>query len=89
MDHNPIIAIFRADQTLEDINNPRLLNYNLKSMRYRLSVHHISGKKNVIPDTIYRRSYSPIVNTPAGCLWTGLHIVADRPSPGPGWSLPA
>ena len=58
MDHNPLIAIFGADQTLEDINNPRLLNYKLKSMRYRLSVHHI-------PDTISWRSGSPIVNTPS------------------------
>ena len=33
VDHNPLIAIFGADQSLEDIQNPRLLNYKLKSMR--------------------------------------------------------
>ena len=73
VDHNPLIAIFGADQPLEDIHNPRLLNYKLKSVRYRFSVHHIPGKKNFIPDTMFRRSDSPIMNTPPGFLWTGLH----------------
>jgi hypothetical protein len=34
-------------------------------MRYILTVHHIPGKKNIIPHTMSRRSDSPIVNTPS------------------------
>ena len=56
VDHNPLLAIFSDNQSLEAIHNPRLLNYKLKSLRYRFSVHHIPGKKNVIPDTMSRRS---------------------------------
>ena len=58
------MAIFGADKSLEAIYNPRLLNYKLKSMRYRFTVYHIPGKKNIIPDTMFRRSDSPIINTP-------------------------
>ena len=63
VDHNPLLAIFSDNQSLEAIHNPRLLNYKLKSMRYRFSVHHIPGKKNVIPDTMSRRSDSPNIST--------------------------
>ena len=64
IDHNPLIAIFGPDQSLDTIHNPRLLNYKLKSMRYRFVVHHIPGKKNVIPDTLSRRPDSPITKLP-------------------------
>ena len=65
VDHNPLLAIFNTDKSLEAIHNPRLLNYKLKSMRYRFTVHHIPGKKNIIPDTMSRRSDSLIMNTPS------------------------
>ena len=80
VDHNPLLAIFGADKSLEAIHNPRLLNYKLKSMRYRFTVYHIPGKKNVIPDTMSRRSDSPIMTTPSRMQvdWTAQSNVSSK-----------
>ena len=47
LDHKPLIAIFGTDQNLEDIENPRLLNFKLKSLMFRFTILHLPGKKNI------------------------------------------
>ena len=64
LDHKPLLAIFGNKDNVDDIHNPRLLNFKLKSMLYQFTVKHVSGKKNVIPDTFSRRSDSPVNQSP-------------------------
>ena len=59
LDHKPLLAIFGQNQHLEDIENPRLLNFKLKSQLFRFKVAHVPGKKNVTADTFSRRNDSP------------------------------
>ena len=62
LDHKPLIAIFGDKQSLEEIHNPRLLNFKLKAMMFRFKVLHVPGKKNVTADTFSRRYDSPIAS---------------------------
>ena len=63
LDHKPLLAIFGQNQHLEDIENPRLLNFKLKSQLFSFKVVHVPGKKNVTADTFSRRNDSPNVET--------------------------
>ena len=63
LDHKPLLPIFGSNQHLEDIENPRLLNFKLKSLLYRFTVMHVPGKKNVTADTFSRR-YNSASNKP-------------------------
>ena len=60
MDHKPLLAILGNTQDLTDVINPRLMNFKLKSLAYRFSPVHIPGKKHIVPDTLSRRSDSPV-----------------------------
>ena len=59
LDHKPLLAILGPEQDLEEIENPRLLNFKLKSLVFRFRVIHVPGKKNVTADTFSRRYDSP------------------------------
>ena len=63
VDHKPLLAILGDRQNLAEIQNPRLLNFKLKSLMYRFTVRHVPGKDHVIPDTFSRRTDSPIERT--------------------------
>ena len=60
LDHKPLLPIFGQDHHLEDIENPRLLNFKLKSLLFRFKVLHVPGKKNVTADTFSRRHDTPL-----------------------------
>ena len=64
VDHKPLLAILGDRQELAELPNPRLLNFKLKSMKFRYKIRHIPGKKHVIPDTFSRRQDSPIKSIP-------------------------
>ena len=55
IDHKPLVAILGSTH-LDDIPNPRLFRLKQKSLRYRFTPCHVSGKKNIVPDTFSRRS---------------------------------
>ena len=38
--------------TLEEVLNPRLMNFKLKSLAYTFQPIHIPGKRHVVPDTV-------------------------------------
>ena len=59
IDHKPLIPIFSQTQQLENIENPRILNFKLKSLMFRFTVTHVPGKKNSTADTFSRRYDSP------------------------------
>ena len=63
LDHKPLISIFGSEQNLEDIENPRLLNFKLKSLMFRFQVMHVPGKKNLTADTFSRRYDNPALKT--------------------------
>ena len=48
-DHKPLLKILN-DRSLTDIGNRRLLNLKEKTVGYRFTVVHVSGKKNFGPD---------------------------------------
>ena len=64
MDHKPLLAVLGPNQDLQDVINPRLMNFKLKSMAYRFQPVHVPGKKHVVPDTMSRRSDSPAYDYP-------------------------
>ena len=47
--HKPLLQILN-DRSLTDIGNRRLLNLKEKTLGYRFTVVHVSGKKNFGPD---------------------------------------
>ena len=53
VDHKPLVKIF-SDQALENISNPRLLNFKEKSLKYRFHIKHRPGKLNLAPDCTSR-----------------------------------
>ena len=64
VDHKPLLAIFGPNQELGEIDNPRLLNFKMKTMQFRFKPIFIPGKKHVVPDTLSRRNDSPIAQLP-------------------------
>ncbi|XP_068206239.1 uncharacterized protein [Palaemon carinicauda] len=48
-DHNPLIFINKLKN-----KNQRILRWNLILQEYNLNIRHISGKSNVVPDTLSR-----------------------------------
>ena len=64
VDHKPLLAIFSPEQELSEILNPRLMNFKMKTMAYRFKPIYIPGKAHVVPDTMSRRSDSPIAIIP-------------------------
>ena len=64
VDHKPLLAVLGPNQDLQDVINPRLMNFKLKSMAYRFQPVHVPGKKHVVPDTMSRRSDSPAYDYP-------------------------
>ena len=43
VDHKPLLKIL-GDRELADIDNPRILNFRQKTLRWRLEVVHVPGK---------------------------------------------
>ena len=66
IDHKPLLAIFGTNQCLEEIENPRLLNFKLKSLMFRFTVLHVPGKKNLTADAFSRRYDSPAAKQQSG-----------------------
>ena len=64
LDHKPLISTFGNDRNLEEIENPRLLNFKLQAMKFKFQVMHIPGKKNVTADALSRRHDSPVSALP-------------------------
>ena len=60
LDHKPLLGIFGTKKELQSIENPRLLNFKMKSLLFRFKTVHVPGKKHVIPDTFSRRRDSPV-----------------------------
>ena len=85
VDHKPLLAIFGKCDNIDGIHNPRLLNFKLKSMKYRFVVTHVPGKKNVIPDMLSRRPDSPIDNKSPQYVVTASYSNSLAP---PAWVSP-
>ena len=62
MDHKPLISML-GPQPILDIPNPRLVSCKIKSLMYSFMPTHIPGKLHVVPDSLSRRSDSPIPHT--------------------------
>ena len=58
VDHKPLIKIF-SDQSLEKIENPRILDFKEKTLMYRFTIRHVPGEQHVAPDTMSRHPSSP------------------------------
>ena len=63
VDHKPLVKIF-SDQALENISNPRLLNFKEKSLMYRFRIRHRPGKLNLAPDCASRHPAGPPPGNP-------------------------
>ena len=60
VDHKPLLAILGNENELNEVLNPRLLNFKLKSMAYKFKPVYVPGKKHVVPDSFSRRHDSPV-----------------------------
>ena len=45
LNHKPLIAIFGNRQSMDELPNPQLMNFKVKSLTYRFKVCHVPGKK--------------------------------------------
>ena len=61
VDHKPLLKIL-GDRELGDIDNPRILNFKQKTLRWRFEVVHVPGKDNGAADAMSRFP----VETPKG-----------------------
>ena len=59
LNHKPLVPIFNQKQQIEDIENPRILNFKLKSLLFRFTATHLPGKKNATADTFSRKHKLP------------------------------
>ena len=64
VDHKPLLAILGPDQDLSELANPRLMNLKLKTNAYKFTPRYLPGKLHVVPDTMSRRSDSPVGQYP-------------------------
>ena len=53
VDHKPLLKVF-GNRSIEDINNPRLLNLKEKTLQYRFQMIYVPGAKHVAADSISR-----------------------------------
>ena len=63
VDHKPLLSIL-GKQDLSTIDNPRLLNFKIKSMAYRFTPVYIPGKDHVTADAFSRRGDHPPATQP-------------------------
>ena len=59
VDHKPLLPIF-STKALDLISNPRIRNQRVKLLPFAFTPIHIAGKANVTPDTLSRRTDSPV-----------------------------
>ena len=59
-DHRPLLKIF-SDRSLEDISNPRLLNFKEKTLQYSFHMIHVPGKEHHGPDSMSRNPVGPVL----------------------------
>ena len=53
VDHKPLIKVF-GDRSLEDINNPRLLNLKEKTLPFKFRMVHVPGVRHAAADAVSR-----------------------------------
>ena len=71
VDHKPLTKIF-SDQALENIKNPRLLNFKERSLMYKFRIKHRPGKLNAAPDCASRYPAGAPVRTPPQVVDTAV-----------------
>ena len=79
VDQLPLVKIF-SDQALENIKNPRLLNFKEKTMMDRFHIKHLPGKLNLAPDCTSRyyavtprESPAQIIDTASKAAFTSMY----------------
>ena len=63
VDHKPLLKVF-SDRSLEDINNPRLLNLKEKTLQFRFRMMHIPGVRHAAADAVSRHPISKAEEVP-------------------------
>lgn len=72
-DHHPLLKIF-GDRNLEDISNPRLLNFKEKTLPYIFQMVYVPGKKHDGPDSMSRHPVSAVPSKPDDALLSAVRI---------------
>ena len=57
VDHKPLLKVL-SDRSLEDINNPRLLNLKEKTLQFRFRIMHVPGVCHAAADAVSRHPIS-------------------------------
>ena len=57
VDHKPLLKVL-GDRSLENINNPRLLNLKEKTLQFRFSMVHVPGVRHAAADAVSRHPIS-------------------------------
>lgn len=81
-DHRPLLKIF-GDRSLEDITNPRLLNFKEKSLQYRFQMVYVPGKKNDGPDSMSRNPSDVLPTHPDDALLSTIRVNEEDPEGDP------
>jgi len=75
-DHHPLLKIF-GDRSLEDISNPRLLNFKEKTLPYTFQMVYVPGKKHDGPDSMSRHPVNAIPSKPDDVLLTTVRVMDE------------
>ena len=73
-DHRPLLKIF-GDRHLEDISNPRLLNFKEKALPYRFQMIHVPGRKHGGPDSMSRHPVDALQTEPDDSFLSVIRVV--------------
>jgi hypothetical protein len=77
-DHHPLLKIF-GDRNLEDISNPRLLNFKEKTLQYIFEMVYVPGEKNKGPDSMSRHPASAMPAKPDDALLSTIREMDKEP----------
>ena len=76
VDHKPLVSIFN-DKKLDQITNPRFLNFKERTLMYRFHTKHVPGSLHLAADAASRNP----VNEAKTLLMTSIrdnHIIVDN-----------
>ena len=76
-DHRPLLKIF-GDRNLEDISNPRLLNFKEKTLQYKFEMVYVPGKEHDGPDSMSRYPVSTLPSRLDDAVLSAIRVLDEE-----------
>ena len=76
-DHRPLLKIF-GDRNLEDVSNPRLLNFKEKALQYKFEMVYVPGKEHDGPDSMSRYPVSALPSRLDDAVLSAIRVLDEE-----------